>query len=158
MAITVDVQRACETASLPDDKAFHDWVSGACSHIKKADAEICIRLVDSEAMAELNQTYRQREGATNILSFEMELPDMIESNEMGDLVICAPLVQEEARQQNKPEMHHWAHLVIHGLLHLAGYDHTTDNEARAMETMEISILSDMNIPDPYQPTLPTGAN
>lgn len=113
-----------------------------------------IRIVDELESAELNSRYRHRNSATNILSFPWvapDLPDLVFSEMalLGDLVVCAPVLAREAQQQNKILEDHWAHIIVHGLLHLLGYDHLTEDEALLMEKQEISILQKLNISDPY---------
>jgi probable rRNA maturation factor len=108
-----------------------------------------IRLVDDQESAELNQQYRHKQGPTNILSFPFEAPDGFDTDLLGDLVICTPLIALEAQQQNKQLFDHWAHITIHGVLHLLGYDHIDDAEAEEMEALEIKILSRLNINNPY---------
>lgn len=136
-------------ADLPSETQFQSWIDAALADQTK-EFEVVIRLVDEPESAQLNQEYRGKSGATNILSFEFEIPDDIPLNLLGDLVICAPLVVKEAREQRKTLEHHWAHLVIHGILHLRGYDHLDDAEAEEMEAKEIEILKTMNISNPYQ--------
>ena len=114
------------------------------------DAELSIRLVDETEGRELNETYRKRTGATNILSFPCEVPEGVPCHTLGDLVICAPLVEQEAREQGKTTEAHWAHLVIHGILHLQGLDHQEEDEARRMESMEVEILARLGYPTPYE--------
>jgi probable rRNA maturation factor len=134
---------------LPSEAQFQTWLDAALADQDK-EFEVVIRVVDEPESAELNQEYRGKIGATNILSFSFEIPDGLELNLLGDLVICAPLVKKEALEQHKPLEHHWAHLVIHGVLHLRGYDHADDDEAEEMEGKEIQILQQLNIPNPYQ--------
>jgi probable rRNA maturation factor len=109
-----------------------------------------VRIVDEQESAELNEQYRHKKGATNILSFPVEIPEGIDLNLLGDLVICAPVLEQEAQQQNKVLAHHWAHIIIHGVLHLLGYDHLDDEQAEDMENKEIALLQKLNIPNPYQ--------
>ena len=113
------------------------------------DTEIVVRIVDEQESAELNEQYRHKQGPTNILSFPVEVPEGIELNLLGDLVICAPVVEKEALEQNKILAHHWAHIIVHGVLHLLGYDHIDDDEAEQMESKEIAILNKLNINNPY---------
>jgi probable rRNA maturation factor len=105
--------------------------------------------VDEKESTELNETYRLKSGPTNILSFPVEIPEEIELNLLGDLVICAPVLEKEALEQNKALLNHWAHIVIHGVLHLMGYDHIEDDEAELMEGKEITLLSHLGIKNPY---------
>ncbi|MCK9619005.1 MAG: rRNA maturation RNase YbeY [Methylobacter sp.] len=113
------------------------------------DTEIVVRIVDEQESAELNEQYRHKSGATNILSFPVDLPEGIELDLLGDLVICAPVVEKEALEQGKTLTHHWAHIIVHGVLHLLGYDHIEDDEAELMENKEIAILNKLLIDNPY---------
>ncbi len=115
----------------------------------RPDAELAIRIVDTGEGLSLNQTYRGRDYATNVLSFPVEPPPGIELALIGDLAICAPVVEREALEQGKRPRDHWAHLTIHGVLHLLGYDHVRDPDAQVMEALETRILADMDIADPY---------
>ena len=118
-------------------------------HPSPGHTEIVVRIVDVKESTELNEIYRLKSGPTNILSFPVEIPEEIELNLLGDLVICAPVLEKEALDQNKALQDHWAHIVIHGVLHLLGYDHIEDDEAELMETKEITILSHLGIKNPY---------
>lgn len=135
--------------NLPSEAQFQSWIDAALADQDK-EFEVVIRLVDEPESAQLNQEYRGKTGPTNILSFSFEVPDGLELNLLGDLVICAPLVEKEALEQHKPVAYHWAHLVIHGVLHLRGYDHIEETEAEEMEAKEIEILQQLHIPNPYQ--------
>ena len=146
---TLDIQIATEYRDYPSEQQFQLWVDTVLKDAN-VDSEIVIRLIDNEESAELNQQYRHKVGPTNILSFPFEAPEGIEMDLLGDLAVCAPLIAEEARQQGKPLLHHWAHITIHGVLHLLGYDHIENGEADEMETLEIALLSQLNIPNPYQ--------
>jgi probable rRNA maturation factor len=145
----LDLQIATQCENLPSAAHFQTWLDAALADQDKS-FEVVIRLVDEAESAELNQDYRGKKGATNILSFEFEVPDGVPLNLLGDLIICAPLVEKEALEQGKPVLHHWAHLVIHGVLHLRGFDHIDEQEAEEMEAKEIEILHQLNIPNPYQ--------
>ncbi len=112
--------------------------------------QVSIEIVDEQLSQELNKTYRAKDKSTNVLSFALDLPEDIEEDLIGDLAICAPLVESEANEQGKTIMHHWAHLTIHGVLHLLGYDHIKDEEADKMESLEIKLLQRLNIPNPYE--------
>lgn len=146
--INLDVQR--EVDALPTDDEFLKWLSETLNFEKHSDTELTIRLVDEEESAELNQQYRHKKGPTNILSFPFDAPDEVELNLLGDLVICVDIVKKEAIEQKKEELAHWAHMIIHGTLHLLGYDHLTDEQASIMETKEIKILSQLGYSDPYR--------
>jgi probable rRNA maturation factor len=138
----------------PDDDSFSCWVnaalSGAPGYPEGNASELSIRVTDESEMSTLNGHYRGRSGPTNVLSFPVELPEGVESELLGDIVICAPLVLSEAESQRKLPIAHWAHLTVHGVLHLLGYDHMDDSEAEEMETLETSILASLGFPDPYQ--------
>lgn len=133
---------------LPTRKQFQRWVAAALNGQRDA-AEVSIRIVGEAEGAELNRTWRHKDYATNVLSFPAELPPGIRSPLLGDLVICAPVVIREAAQQGKSPEAHWAHLVVHGTLHLLGYDHETGAEAEAMEALETRMLAGLGYPDPY---------
>lgn len=146
----IDLQIATTFADYPLLDDFQSWVDAALSAYPN-DAELVIRLVDSDESGALNQRYRHKQGPTNVLSFPFEVPEGIdfECDVLGDLVICAPLISDEALQQGKRLQHHWAHIVIHGVLHLLGYDHIDDDDAEIMEAKEIEILQTLNIANPY---------
>jgi probable rRNA maturation factor len=110
-----------------------------------------VRIVDTEESAALNSAYRQKDGPTNVLSFPFEAPPEIDDNHLGDLVMCAPVIAQEAEAQDKPPTEHWAHMLIHGVLHLRGYDHIKAEQAEVMEALEIQLLESLDIPNPYQP-------
>ena len=113
------------------------------------DAELLIRLVDRRESRQLNTRYRHKNNATNVLSFPADLPEEVGLALLGDIVICAPVVAEEARDQHKTAEAHWAHLTIHGILHLLGHDHQLEEEAAEMESIESRILKSLGFPDPY---------
>ncbi|MFQ3249921.1 MAG: putative rRNA maturation factor [Glaciecola sp.] len=118
--------------------------------IQQQTYELTLRIVDSEESQQLNADYRDKNKPTNVLSFPFEAPEHIDMPFLGDLVVCAALVEKEAKEQNKLTINHWAHLCIHGLLHLLGYDHIEESEAQEMERIETAILERFNIDDPYQ--------
>lgn len=152
MAVELDVQFAVAgIATLPEVAAFKRWAEAAI--MVSGPAELVIRVVDSEESAILNQSYRGKSGPTNVLSFPFEPPPQIETNYLGDIVICAPIVAREAVEQGKLEKSHWAHLVIHGMLHLQGHDHQTPQDAVAMERVETHIMARLGYPDPYRESL-----
>jgi probable rRNA maturation factor len=115
----------------------------------KDDTELTLRLVDRSESRELNARFRGKDQPTNVLSFPADLPPGIDIPLLGDIVICAPLVEEEARTQDKPLQEHWAHLVIHGILHLLGYDHQVEQDAIEMERIEVELLASLGIGNPY---------
>lgn len=143
----IDLQIATESA-YPAAEQFQAWVDAALSGFQR-DSEVTIRLVDTAESAELNSQYRHKSGPTNILSFPFEAPPGVELDLLGDLVICAPVLAREAAEQGKLPEHHWAHITVHGVLHLLGYDHIEEQDAEQMEALEIDILSRLNIANPY---------
>lgn len=147
----LEIQAVYKSSGQPDQAQFQAWIDTALQGHDK-DTEIVVRIVDEAESADLNKQYRQKSGPTNILSFPAELPEELGLNLLGDLVICAPVVEREALEQNKDLSHHWAHIVIHGLLHLLGYDHIDDDDAEVMEAKEIEILGHFNIKNPYLET------
>lgn len=148
MKYLVDVQRECQSENLPSDEQFLLWVTTALKG-RKDRGEICIRLVDADESQALNSEYRAKDYATNVLSFPFEAPPGIPMDLLGDLAICAEVVTREAAEQGKPLMDHWAHMVIHGTLHLIGFDHINEPDAVEMETLETELLASLNIADPY---------
>ena len=147
MQIYLDTQR--EVEALPKDEELLKWLKETLSFEKHGDTELTIRFVDEKESAELNEQYRHKKGSTNILSFPFEAPEEVELNLLGDLVICSDVVKQQAEEQGKEEIAHWAHMVVHGTLHLLGYDHLTSAEADVMENKEIKILSQLGYSDPY---------
>jgi probable rRNA maturation factor len=146
--VAVDIQIASEDDDHPPPVYFEKWVKAAIAS-RQDDVELTVRIVDEEESRHLNNSYRGINKPTNVLSFPAELPDHIDIPLLGDLVICAPIVAKEAVEQNKPALSHWAHMVIHGTLHLLGYDHIDDSDAEKMEAFEIEILASLEIPNPY---------
>ena len=137
-----------ENLTAPDSKQFQHWLNQVAEKLN-IDGEICIKIIDEAESQDLNHTYRGKDQPTNVLSFPADLPDFVESDYLGDLAICAAIVISEATEQNKPINAHWAHMSIHGILHLLGYDHIEDEEAEEMEALEVEILGGMGIADPY---------
>lgn len=149
-AIEVDIQRATEASGQPDDESLRRWAGLALRG--KPGHELTIRLVDADESRELNHEYRGKDYATNVLSFPSDLPPELNIPLLGDLVICVPVVLREAAEQHKTAEAHWAHMVIHGCLHLLGYDHMEDAEAEEMENLECQLLAELGISDPYLST------
>lgn len=149
MNLQLEIQRVIEVPDLPATLQFQSWVEAALQDRRDA-AELVIRIVDREESRLLNSRYRGKDRPTNVLSFPYDGPPEVETGLLGDLVICGPLVAEEAQAQGKPLAMHWAHLVVHGVLHLLGHDHLNDREAVEMEGLEVEILAHQGIPDPYQ--------
>ncbi|MGR9052969.1 MAG: rRNA maturation RNase YbeY [Gammaproteobacteria bacterium] len=145
---TIEIQTATSLHELPSTEQFQQWVDAALGDYP-SDTEVVIRIVDEAESALLNEQYRGKQGPTNILSFPFEVPAGIPSNLLGDLVVCAPVVEREARTGGKTPSDHWAHIVVHGILHLLGYDHIDDADAEIMEGREIDVLDQLNISNPY---------
>ncbi|WP_241970563.1 MULTISPECIES: rRNA maturation RNase YbeY [Idiomarina] len=159
--MTLDYQiNVTTTTELPSAEQMQHWVSAAVSAASTEldAAELTIRIVDRDEGLQLNKAYRGRDYATNVLSFPFDAPVQLPIPLLGDLVICADVVAEEAQQQHKALLDHWTHMVIHGTLHLLGYDHIQDDEAEQMEQLERDILASLNIADPYQVSTNTEQN
>ncbi|WP_304985319.1 rRNA maturation RNase YbeY [Coxiella-like endosymbiont] len=154
MKLHIEVQNATQFSSLPTLSQLQKWVNTAFQFVpvtlNKNLSELTIRFIDREESAALNETYRHKKGPTNILSFSEDPILGFPSNSLGDLAICTPIVAEEAETQNKSLEAHFVHLVIHGVLHLLGYDHIETQEAAEMERLEINILSQLGYKDPYE--------
>ena len=151
--LDVAVGYAVPRAGIPAAVSFRRWVAAALDgRIREAD--LAIRIVGSKEGRALNHHYRGKDYATNVLSFPAELPEGLPKGVklplLGDLVICAPVVAREAREQKKPVAAHYAHLTVHGALHLLGWDHEDEREAEAMEQLEREILAGLGLPDPYR--------
>ncbi len=152
------VQRATTSATTPDDEQFRLWAELAVAREAveqgKHGYTLAIRIVDEEEGRRFNREYRGKDYATNVLSFPRDLPEglpsEIKQSQLGDLLICAPVVAREALEQGKPEIDHWGHLTIHGILHLLGHDHEQGADAVVMEALETDILAKLDIPDPWQ--------
>lgn len=146
--VELDIQRATD-APAPSDDDLRRWCELALRQ-RTADSELTIRLVDETEGRELNRTWRHKDYATNVLSFPADVPDeLLDIPLLGDIVICVPVVGREAAEQAKALQAHWAHLVIHGCLHLLGYDHLEDEEAEEMEGLERALIAELGYPDPY---------
>jgi len=158
MSIDLEVQRATTSSTAPDDEQFRLWakllVAREEFELGGLEHKLVIRIVDEKEGRRLNRKYRGKDYASNVLSFPVELPEglppAIKQAPLGDLLICAPVVAREAIEQGKSEINHWAHLTIHGVLHLLGYEHEQGVDAAVMEALEMDILATLDIPDPYQ--------
>lgn len=148
MSIDLELQIASNIQTLPHPAQFREWVSVALWQ-RIDTAELTIRVVDEEEIANLNQQYRHKVGPTNVLSFPYEEIPGVASRFLGDIVICAPVIERESQAQHKTLLAHWAHMVVHGTLHLLGYDHQTETEASEMESSETEILLRLGFPPPY---------
>lgn len=149
MKLTLDLQVAVDRPDLPDEAWIRRWAQAALVD-RAIDTELTVRLVDEAESAMLNATYRHKPGPTNVLSFPFEPPVAeVDTGFIGDVVICVPVVAREAVTQGKSVEAHWAHMVMHGVLHLLGYDHQEAAQAEAMERLEVQMLAAMGYPDPY---------
>jgi len=151
--LTLALQNPYHYQSLPNHHKIQSWAEAA--YQQTTDVSVTVRFVDLEEGLTLNQTYRQQADATNILSFSFDLPVLPEGVSLdmplhlGDLVMCIPVIEKEAQAQQKSLEQHCAHLIVHGILHLQGYDHIEEQPAQQMETLETNILEKLGYPDPY---------
>lgn len=170
MNLQIDIDQACEDPA-PDEDDIRRWITAALedsdrasnspgnlSHKDQDAAEISVRLVDEREMSTLNETWRGKAGTTNVLSFPSDLPAGVQHPLLGDIVICSAVVAREAVEQHKTDAEHWAHMLVHGCLHLLGYDHVEVDEAELMEDLERKILDNLGYPDPYRDTSSHGNN
>ncbi|MDH5393513.1 MAG: rRNA maturation RNase YbeY [Gammaproteobacteria bacterium] len=146
------IQNQQKECDLPADSFLKKCAAAAL--MDDSQSQVTLRVVDAEESRELNNAYRGKDKATNVLSFAMDMPDefqhVLDLIMLGDLVVCATVVSAEAQQQDKTLQAHWAHMLVHGMLHLQGYDHITEADADEMENLEIKILSQLGFDDPYQ--------
>ncbi|MEL0609644.1 rRNA maturation RNase YbeY [Vibrio echinoideorum] len=149
MSIELDLQLAVENEQgLPTKQDIQLWLDKTIPPFQE-NAELTVRIVDTKESHQLNHDYRGKDKPTNVLSFPFEAPLGMELDLLGDLIICRQVVEKEAEEQNKPLLAHWAHMVVHGSLHLLGYDHIEDDEAEEMESLETEIMQTMGFEDPY---------
>ncbi|MCB1616028.1 MAG: rRNA maturation RNase YbeY [Pseudomonadales bacterium] len=148
----LDLQIESASTSIPAKTDIERFIVAALAAVDHpSDTELTIRIVDKTESAQLNKQYRQKDKATNVLSFPSTIPKEMNIQFLGDLVICAPILEAEAVEQGKTLSAHWAHICVHGCLHLLGYDHTEDNEAEIMEAIETRVLVAMGFSPPYTP-------
>jgi len=151
MNLSIDIQMACPSEEAPDEDSIKRWASAAIRD-ERDNSELNLRIVDEQESADFNQQYRGKTGATNVLSFPFDAVTPEPLPMLGDLVVCAPVVNREASEQQKSSEAHWAHIIVHGVLHLLGYDHIDDADAEAMEALETAIMLDLDFPPPYEST------
>ena len=155
MTALIDLQLAYEgdpaiAADIPPATALQQWADMVFVMLDLFDQEMTLRFVGIDESQALNSQFRGKDKPTNVLSFPFESPPGMEMPLLGDLVICAPVISQEAQEQGKLVSHHYAHMIVHGILHLLGYDHVDDTQAEEMEALEIRILAELDIDDPYQ--------
>jgi len=158
----VDLQVSCPATGLPTERELSEWLARAAEEANARlgqDAELSVRIVDEPESRELNRRYRGKDRSTNVLAFPAGLESLPglpakECGLLGDLVICAPVIEREARAQGKAVPDHWAHMLVHGFLHLLGYDHRTSDEAETMESLEVRILAAGGLENPYEDRQP----
>lgn len=150
MPLVIDIQHASDSPDLPADKQLEKWLQAAWLGKPTQDSEVCLRIVGCEEMTVLNSRYRGKDKPTNVLSFPADIPAELALPLLGDIVICADIVAEQATQQEKTASAHWAHMCVHGMLHLQGHDHQNEADALEMETLETHILAELGYASPYQ--------
>ncbi len=152
--INADIQIASDCTDTPNESDIARWIEAALKAVDITDdKDVSVRIVDEIESQQLNHQYRNINKPTNVLSFPCDLPEEVDVPLLGDLVICGPVVRKEAQEQTKTLESHWAHMVVHGTLHLLGFDHIEDSEAEHMEGIETSILTSLGYPAPYKHTL-----
>lgn len=150
MAYQIDIGNNSQSQHIPAVNDLERWISAALQSQKLEEAEVSVYIVDEDESQELNAQYRGKDYPTNVLSFPADIAEEVGIPLLGDLVVCAPVVERETQEQGKTLQAHWAHMLIHGTLHLVGFDHIDDDEAEAMETLETQILTGLGYPAPYQ--------
>ncbi|HSX50303.1 MAG TPA: rRNA maturation RNase YbeY [Cellvibrio sp.] len=150
MTYQIDIESNSQSQLLPAVPELERWISAALQSQQFEEAEVSVYIVDEAEGRELNAQYRGKDYPTNVLSFPADIAEEIGIPLLGDLVICAPVVEREAQEQGKTLPAHWAHMLVHGTLHLVGFDHIDDDEAEIMETLETQIVTGLGYPAPYQ--------
>ena len=149
MSYRIDVEVNSSSTKIPSLENIEHWISTALHSDELNQAEVSVYIVDESESQELNSQYRGKNKPTNVLSFPADIPDEVGVPLLGDLVVCAPVVEREAQEQGKSLEAHWAHMLIHGTLHLLGYDHINDDEADVMEALETRLITQLHFPAPY---------
>lgn len=149
----IDIESNSASQRIPDAGLLESWISAALRSQRLEEAEVSLYIVDEDESQELNAQYRGKDKPTNVLSFPADIPEEVGIPLLGDLVVCAPVVEREASEQSKSLEAHWAHMLVHGCLHLLGFDHVLDDEAEAMEALETEIITGLGFPAPYQESL-----
>lgn len=149
----IDIETNTSSQKLPAVAALEAWITAALKSQELDEAEVSLYIVDEAESQELNSQYRGKDKPTNVLSFPADIPEEVGIPLLGDLVVCAPVVEREAQEQGKTLEAHWAHMLVHGSLHLLGFDHIEDDEAETMEALETEIITGLGFPAPYQDSL-----
>jgi probable rRNA maturation factor len=149
MAYQIDIESNSQSQQIPALAELERWISAALQSQKLEDAEVSLYIVDEDESQQLNSQYRSKDYPTNVLSFPADIPEEVGVPLLGDLVVCAPVVEREAQEQGKTLAAHWAHMLVHGSLHLLGFDHIDDTEADEMEALETAIITGLGYPAPY---------
>jgi len=152
MTFQIDIESNSQSLQIPAVVDIERWISAALNSQQLSQAEVSVYIVDNDESQTLNAQYRGQDKPTNVLSFPADLPEEVDIPLLGDLVVCAPVVEREAAEQGKSLAAHWAHMLVHGSLHLLGYDHIDDSEAEVMEALETTIIVDLGFPAPYSET------
>lgn len=150
MAHQIDIESNSQSQLIPALSDIERWIGAALQSQDLENTEVSIYIVDEAEGQELNSQYRGKDYPTNVLSFPADIPEEVGTPLLGDLVVCAPVVEREAQEQNKALAAHWAHMLVHGTLHLIGFDHIDDAEAEEMESLETQIITGLGYPAPYQ--------
>ncbi len=150
MTYQIDIESNSQSQHIPALPELECWISAALQSQNLETAEVSVYIVDEDESQELNAQYRGKDYPTNVLSFPADIAEEVGVPLLGDLVVCAPVVEREAQAQGKTLQAHWAHMLIHGTLHLVGFDHIDDDEAETMETLETQIVTGLGYPAPYQ--------
>lgn len=150
MTVHTRVQHGVRDAEVPASRVISTWVRAVLRYVGRTDAEVTVRVVSEREMRALNQRFRDRAEATNVLSFPFEDPPGMQTDILGDVVVCAPVVAREAARFGLPGKSRWAHMVVHGVLHLCGFDHESGKDAAVMEAAEKQVLAGLGFPDPYE--------
>ena len=150
MNYQIDIEINSQHPLIPSQEKCEAWITAVLQHQKLNNAEVSLYIVDEDEGRQINRDYRGKDYATNVLSFPADIPEEVGVPLLGDLVICAPVIEREAKEQNKDIDAHWAHMLVHGSLHLLGYDHIEDKEADLMEELETRLLQQLGFPPPYE--------
>ena len=150
MTYQIDIESNSQSQQIPEIAQLERWISAALQSQEFEEAEVSVYIVDEDEGQELNAQYRSKDYPTNVLSFPADIAEEVGVPLLGDLVVCAPVVEREAQEQGKTLQAHWAHMLVHGTLHLVGFDHIDDDEAETMESLETQIVTGLGYPAPYQ--------